>query len=191
MAMKSRALSVRISNQIQIFWKLALSYRKRDWELPDYPVEFRTQETQPTPEGSRFKSHPFVASILNWRLTGTGDSPADALDDLSNSFRKAKSHRSAIGKALPRPGSEVPIEFASRQRIDANAELAEDFIQRVLELPGAWISDESSLWDFHSDETNDAYYSKIKEVYGVDVSDIQSANLSAILERIAAAQKPA
>jgi hypothetical protein len=48
----------------------------------------------------------------------------------------------------------------------------------------------SSLWDFHGDETNDALHAKIKEVYGVDVSDIKSGNLSEILERIAASRKP-
>jgi hypothetical protein len=59
----------------------------------------------------------------------------------------------------------------------------------VLGLDWAWISDESSLWDFHHDETNDALISKIDEVYGVDVSDIQSARLTEILERIATRQK--
>ena len=52
----------------------------------------------------------------------------------------------------------------------------------------AWISDESRLWDFHSEETNDALYAKIEEVYGVNVSDIESAKLSEILERIAMAK---
>ncbi|MBZ5549345.1 MAG: hypothetical protein LAO22_15535, partial [Acidobacteriia bacterium] len=76
-----------------------------------------------------------------------------------------------------------------QERVSAHPELAEDFVYRVLELDWAWISDESSLWDFHRDETNDALISRIKEVYGVDVSDIQSARLSEILERIATRQK--
>jgi hypothetical protein len=49
------------------------------------------------------------------------------------------------------------------------------------------ISDQSSLWDFHSEETNNALIEKISQVYGVDVSDIESAKLCEILERIAAA----
>jgi hypothetical protein len=91
---------------------------------------------------------------------------------------------------LPRPGTRVPIKFASQERVKAQAELAKDFTQRVLELEWAWISDGSSLWDFHTNESNDALYAKIKEIYGVDVSDIQSARLSEILERIAAEQRP-
>jgi hypothetical protein len=55
----------------------------------------------------------------------------------------------------------------------------------VLNLDWAFISDESSLWDFHEAKTNEALIARIKEVYGVDVSDIESAKLPEILERIA------
>jgi len=92
-------------------------------------------------------------------------------------------------KPLPRPGTRVPIEFAPQNRINAHQELSEDFIHRVLELESAWISDESSLWDFHANENNDIYYAKIKKIYGVDVSDIKSARLCEIFDRIIAARK--
>jgi hypothetical protein len=77
------------------------------------------------------------------------------------------------------------LELASRQRVSAHSELAEDFIRRVLKLDWAFISDESSLWDFHEAETNGALIARIEEVYGVDVSDIESAKLPEVLERIA------
>jgi hypothetical protein len=64
--------------------------------------------------------------------------------------------------------------------------LADDFIRRVLNKDAVWISDESSLWDFHRQDTNAALVAKIREVYGVDVSDIESGNLADILDRIAA-----
>ena len=88
--------------------------------------------------------------------------------------------------ALPalRPGANWPIEFASQERISGDESLSEDFIQKVLGLDWAWISDESSLWDFHSQQTNDLHIAKIREVYDVDVSDIESARLWEILERI-------
>jgi hypothetical protein len=56
----------------------------------------------------------------------------------------------------------------------------------VLNLEWALISDESSLWHFHSSDDNQALIAKINEVYGVDVSDIESAKLWQILDRIAA-----
>ena len=56
---------------------------------------------------------------------------------------------------------------------------------RVLGLDSVWISDESSLWDFHTDETNENLANRIKDMYGADVSDISSGNLADIFDRIA------
>ena len=108
------------------------------------------------------------------------------MQELEKRLAAEKVKRANVKKPLPRPGTHVPIEFASRQRVSADPELAQDFIRRVLNLDWAFISDESSLWDFHHAETNEALIAKIEEVYGVDVSDIESAKLSEILERIAA-----
>jgi hypothetical protein len=49
----------------------------------------------------------------------------------------------------------------------------------------AFISDESSLWAFHEAGTTAPLIARIKELYGVDVSDIESAKPPEILERIA------
>lgn len=122
-------------------------------------------------------------------MAAAGESETEALQALEKSFANAKVKRVSDGTPLPRPGTRVPVEFASQERISAHPELAEDFVHRVLKLDWAWISDESSLWDFHHDETNSALIDKINEVYGVDVSDIHSAKLSEILERIATNQK--
>jgi len=122
---------------------------------------------------------------VNWRLVGSGNTKDEALKALSNNLATAKVERAKSQTPLPRPGTQVPIQFASQERVGRHPELAEEFVRRVLDLEWAWISDESSLWDFHHHETNDALISKIIEVYGVDVSDIQSARLSEILERIA------
>jgi len=185
--------TARIANQFRALWKWVLSYRKRDWEISDYPVFFRVQEPDPESvyDSARFKLHRHVARIVNWEITRFGDTREEALQDLSSTFEAIKTKRIEAGRPLPRPGTRVPIELASQHRINAQAELAEDFTQRVLDLDSAWISDESSLWDFHADENNDSSYAKIKEIYGVDVSGIQSGNLAEILERIAAARKPA
>jgi hypothetical protein len=126
---------------------------------------------------------------VNWGLAGGGNTETEALQCLEKNLATAKMERASSGISLPRPGKRVPIQFASQERVSAHPELAEDFAHRVLGLDWAWISDESSLWDFHHDETNDALISKIDEVYGVDVSDIQSARLTEILERIATRQK--
>lgn len=178
-----------LQNRILAAWKLFLSFFKRDWKLSDYPIVVREHELDSDHAGGRLKQHRYSASIVKWWVvTGTGDNKKEALRDLEKTFQNAKFQKVAANKTVPRPGTHVPIEFASRERIDAHAQLADDFVRRVLGLDWAWMSDESSLWDFHHRETNEALIAKIKEVYGVDVSDIQSAKLFEILDRIAAAR---
>ena len=175
-----------MKNHVCAAWKWSLSLLKRDWELSDYPLALREHEIKPDYAGTRMKQHRYSVAIVNWWfMSGRGDTKQEALDELEKRFAAEAVERTNVGKPLPRPGTHVPIEFASRQRVDAHPELAEDFIRRVLNLDWAWISDESSLWDFHSSEDNGELTAKIREVYGVDVSDIESARLSEILDRIA------
>ena len=56
----------------------------------------------------------------------------------------------------------------------------------MLRLDCALVTDESSLWDFHTEESNDGLNATIERVYGVNVSDIQSGNIAEILDRIRA-----
>jgi hypothetical protein len=172
-------------------WKLCLSFRKRDWKLSDYPISIRTQESDPAQIGTRRYVPPYAASIVNWHLTGTGGSKPEALQSLEAAFEVVKAERRISGDPLPRPGTRVPIKFASCDRVDSHLDLKVDFVHRVLGFEWAFISDESSLWDFHDDETNDALIAKIREVYGVDVSDIESANVWEILDRIDAIREGA
>jgi hypothetical protein len=180
---------VEVRNRLRAAWKLSLSLLKRDWELPDYPIVIREHEVDPSYAGTRLKQHRYTASIVNWWVvSGGGDTEREAVKELERAFAVVKGERAKARQRLPRPGVHVPIGFASQQRVGAHPELADDFVRRVLYLDWAWISDESSLWDFHHAGTNDALIARIKEVYGVDVSDIESAKLSEILERIAVTQ---
>jgi hypothetical protein len=76
-------------------------------------------------------------------------------------------------------------DFAARKRIDRHPDLEKDFVYLILELPWAFISDDSSIWDFHTDLTNDAFVGKIHAIYGDDVSDIPRGNIADILDLIA------
>jgi hypothetical protein len=172
-------------------WKLCLSLTKRDWELADYPVIIREQKPERDSDRSpsRGVQQRYLARIVNWWvMTGGGDTPDQAMTELVKGFGQIKETRQRDGKAMPRPGTQVPIEFAPSNRVDAHPALTEDFIQRILGLDWAFVSDQSSLWDFHTDDTNDALNAKIREIYGVEVSDVESGNLAEILQRIAARQ---
>jgi hypothetical protein len=76
------------------------------------------------------------------------------------------------------------IEFASDARISRYSNLQEEFAWQILEIKGWFVSDESSLWDFTMEDTLERSYAKIRNVYGVDVSDIEGALIWKILKRI-------
>jgi hypothetical protein len=184
---------IRLRNFLHARWKWAMSFRAHDWQLADYPIHVRRQLPDPDcvfDHNPRFKLHNYVAAIINWHVDGFGETREDALSDLHAKYLARKAKLAEEGKPLPRPGTNVPIEFASQERVNAHPDLAQDFIHRVLGLEWAFISDESCLWDFHTEENNDALIAKIREVYDVDVSDIESGNLGEILDRIAASQHP-
>ena len=53
-----------------------------------------------------------------------------------------------------------------------------------MDYADCWISDESSLWDFHGEESNDHLNKKVWETYRVDISDIEDGKLVKIFQRI-------
>jgi hypothetical protein len=164
-------------------WKFLLSFRKREWSLKDYPVTVRKQcdPRQCLGKTGRWIIPAYNARIVNWALSGSGETADAALESLREAFNRAREKRSA----MPRPGTHVPLTFASQERIAANSALAREFLESVLEHGEAWISDESSLWDFALGHSLDEYYAKIRSLYGVDASDIPGGNLAGIIERIA------
>ena len=78
------------------------------------------------------------------------------------------------------------IELASTTDVDKFESFAQEFFPRILDIDrgDCLITDESSLWDFHCEPSNDQFYSKIVAAYGVDVSDVTKANLAKIFQRI-------
>jgi hypothetical protein len=176
----------KLRRQLLAGWKFALSFRKKTWELEDYPV-FLVRQKSAEEETAEFAAVPrFRADVVNWvGLCGTGDSPAAARNDLAQTFKLRRENR----EPMPRPGRYVPIAFASRDRIDARPDLTADFIQHVLELDWAWISDESSLREFGATDSLEPFRSKILLRYGVDASRVANGRIADILELIDAAQR--
>jgi hypothetical protein len=164
------------------FWMRFMSIFNRDWTTDHYPIRLRFHPPLEPVKSSGRKYFTWSTVVINWPgMMGAGNTKQEALADL----RKICENFNASGRTPPRPGVRVPIEFASSSRLDMHAESRADFTRRVLELPWAFLSDESSLTDFHEDETNDVLVEKIRTVYGVDVSDIPDGNLADIFERIA------
>jgi hypothetical protein len=113
-------------------------------------------------------------------MSAGGNSRGESLEEL----RKLFEQRKASMQQLPRPGTKVPIQWAAQERVNQHKELVQDFINRIFGVEWAWISDDSSLGDFRENESNDVFVQKIRDTYGVDVSDMTTGNLADILDRI-------
>jgi hypothetical protein len=150
------------------------------WQLSDYPVITVRQDNSDFTGPSRLKPVEWSARIVRWSVSGLGDTEQEALEKLER-FLALKREKDGN---LPRPGTNIPIELASQDLISRYEELEKDFVNRILDIEEAWLSDESSLWDFHFDENNDEYYRRIQDIYGVDASDVHGAKIVGILEKI-------
>lgn len=170
-----------ITFQARALWKRFTSMFKTEWTIEDYPLNIKARSLSESLQTSRLKPHPWTATIINWPgMSGGGNSRPEALQELRKAFERFKADQ----KKLPRPGTKVPIQFAATIRIGRHADLAKEFVQKVLEIEWAWLSDESSLGDLHDNESNKKLIEKIRMVYGVDVSDIPDGNLADIFDRI-------
>jgi hypothetical protein len=172
-----------LSDHLKVAWKYVTSFLKKEWDVEDYPLRMRRFQVDRTKEYGRLKPVEWSAQVINWPvMQGHGDTAGEAIADL----RKRLMERKAQGKDLARPGTGLPIEFAPTYRIEEHPDLARDFFRRIVNLnyEECFISNESSLWDFHGEETNDHLNEKILLTYGVDVSDIESGNLADIFARL-------
>jgi len=166
---------------LRVITKYVMSFFKRDWQLSDYPIRYRYEGNR-APLG---RLHPlkWSARIINWpMILGHGETKQEAHAKLAEAFRLRKES----GSKFPRPGTGLAIEFASTAEVSRYRDIAEQFFPAILSMDYAncFISDESSLWDFHTEDSNDHFFARIRQVYGMDVSDITSANLAKIFERI-------
>jgi hypothetical protein len=162
--------------------KWLASFLRREWKLSAYPVRTRRNDDDASPGDA------WLAQILNWPgPVGVGASKEEAVAKLSESLESIRAYRRTNHEKMPRPGSEVPIQFASTDRVLADSALHDDFIIRVLGFaPGSpvFISDQSSLGDFGDESYIAELQKKIFDSYGVDVSDLKEGLLCDILQRI-------
>jgi hypothetical protein len=91
-------------------------------------------------------------------------------------------------------GRKFTVLYASNKEIRKHEDLAVEFFEKVLgeDYGRFYISDQSSLLHMRASEEDDGVdkmvIEKIREVYGVDISDIEDANFVRIFERIEAAR---
>ena len=175
--------TLRDVNYLKRLLAYVLSFRKKDWSLRDYPIRVRRQRIE---SGSEAAPPKWLAQIPGWwTMTGIGDTREEALRELERSI---DGHRERKG-ALPRPGTEVPVEFAPSDLVSKNDDLAREFFPPIVGMSydDCLITDESSVWDFPVELTANDLGRKVLLVFGTEIGDLAEAgNIAAILERIAA-----
>lgn len=159
------------------------SYFKKDWDIEDYPIEIYRNENAGEDKVK------FGAKVIEWvAMVGHGETKEKALEDLKERFRLFKGNNE-----LPRPGTKVPLQFASTKVIDSYEDLAVDFFEKVIGLSyhDCFVSDQSSLTDFETmngvhevDKFKQDTISKTRDVFGVDISDTYDKYLVDVFEQI-------
>lgn len=165
-------------------WYFLRSFFRRPWRLADYPVVIRRQEpgaddSEAPPAFRELRLPEYVATIDGMMLAGLGDTPESARADLAERFENYR----AAHDTLPRPGTQAPITFATATRVEAHGTLRDEFVERILRMEWAFISDESALTEFPEDP--DEYGRRIMLLYGVDIDQLADRRIATILDAIA------
>ena len=171
--------------RFRAFWKWFLSWFKNEWGPNDYPLRYREQGS----ESEIFRVGRTVPrwslQVINWwQIGGIGDTREEAFSDFKASLAAVRES----GKKLPRPGTGLPIEFASAKIIERHQNLAREFFREILNLDydECFISDESSLYDFAASEAEAIELaSRIESCFQIKLHDREKLLVSRILENIA------
>jgi hypothetical protein len=121
-------------------------------------------------------------------LKASGQTPEEALAELERLFTERQAYYAAIGKPMPIPGEMSEEMFSSTAKIDAQAALARDFFQKVLQLnyDEVFLHDATTLEEFAE---LPAIRNRVFTVYGVDISLEAERPVWAVLELIRAGSK--
>lgn len=167
--------------QLKAAVRFLQSFVRREWSLQDYPLRVMHRSAEPL---GRLKPYTWTVQVINWwHMRGDGYSREEAFERLREAFLRHKAK-----EGLPRPGRghALKVEFAATTVVDSHSDVVRDLLERVIGLDpdGCLVTDESSLWDFHDGESNEALLRKISLLYGVDVSGVNPPTLARIAVRI-------
>ena len=156
-------------------FKYLASFRKREWQLEDYPVRIFYQDASAGP-GAYVG---WVASIQKWWLAGTGPTKEAALRQLRENLAAAKREGDH-----PRPGTRPPIRFAPADKLALHGEFASKFVQQVTGTTPMLMSDGTSLTDFAHGEELEQVRRKVALLYGPAAAAMVEGPLWRLLDHV-------
>jgi hypothetical protein len=170
-----------VLQQLRIAKSWLASLFRSEWRPEHYPIAVRVQVE--APEEARWCAH-----VLNWPgPVGLGSTKQQARAALETSLRAIAASRLTEGKSMPRPGTRLPIEFASTARVEGDPALLSEFITKALGFgpdDPVFISDESSICDFGDDERVQEIRANIREHFDLAVDRPEPVRIADVLEAI-------
>lgn len=170
-----------LSNQLRIAKSWLASFLRSNWRPEHYPTT--VQEQVGVPDEARW-----YARVLNWPgPIGLGPTKEEAYAALEANFRAIATRRLTEGKPMPRPGTGLPLEFASTVRVETDLGLLNEFITKALGFgpdDPVFISDESSISDFGDDERVREIRANIQDHFGLAVNQPEPVLIADVLETI-------
>jgi hypothetical protein len=170
-----------LSQKLRIAKSWLASFLRSEWRPEHYPMTVREQVG--VPDEARW-----CARVLNWPgPVGLGPTEQQALAALEANLHAIATKRQAEGKPMPRPGTGLPIQFASTAKVSADLALLSEFTMKALGFrpdDPVFISDESSICDFGDDERVVEIRANIREHFGVTVDQPEPVRIADVLEAI-------
>jgi hypothetical protein len=167
-------------HQLLAGWRFVLSFAKSNWRLADYPVLIRHQDSKSFSGPERLRPVPWIASIVNWHLLGSGDTRQAALDSLETNFANFRASANLC--------RDQALKFLSSSR-QVTKFLNTLHSKTILYIAYSVSHGRSSLMSpacgtsTNSNQTMNSTAKSFRSI--VDVADVPNANIAAILERIA------
>jgi hypothetical protein len=168
-----------MTEQLKAIWKRVLSYTKSNWDINDYPLQYKMQKGEQG-QYNVGELKPWAVQVVNWwTMTGLGNTKKEALEHLKINFKNYVERNKA-----PRPGTSVPLTFADTYEMNKLEDVAPEFFKNILDLNyyECFISDESSLTDFG--KNNNETLQKINDIYDLGLSGLGDGNIARILNLI-------
>jgi hypothetical protein len=170
-----------VSQKLRIAKSWLASFLRGEWRPEHYPIVVREQVEMPDEQR-------WHARVLNWPAPiGLGPTKQQARAALEADLHAIATKRQAEGKLMPRPGTRVPVQFASTARVGVDPALLIEFITKALGFgpdDPVFISDLSTISHFGDDERVREIRANIREHFGVTVDQEEPVLIADVLEAI-------
>ena len=160
--------------------KYLLSFLKKNWDINDYPFDIYLNKNAGEDKVK------YGARVLKWvGMVGHGESKEAAFESLKNHFIVYKENNK-----LPRPGTSVPLRFASTDKIDEYEDIAVDFFRKIFnrDYYKGFYSDKSTLIELEifddSVDSKDIIIDRVNNTYQVDISNVYDEPLWRVFQEI-------